>query len=364
MTARDPLFVVGAGGAGQTSPTEARLAMAGLVAPDTGGVSARAGVFYGPGTPLSVTGTASMAYNVAAGQAAVNRASSALGVYVGANDATVSVSTTAAPGTAGTSRYDLIYIRFPDAEQGDGTSAATIGVVQGTAAASPTRPTGSVPAGALVLAEAQVFQGNTRTDTGVIITQTAPWTAAAGGILAIRSSTERAALTQYDGLTIFRTDTDRFEVSVGGSWLVACDPNAWASYTPTLTSSTGATPTTGTGGSITGSWTQQGKTVTVQGTLTFGTSPTVPGGDLRISLPVAAGSRVYLGQCFGSTSSNPNLFVGTCIAATGLSYISFQVPSASTIGDLNVLGNSSYPFAAITFASGNLLRFQITYEAA
>src|SRR4051812_45278302 len=104
MTARDPLFVVGAAGAGQTSPTEARLAMTGLVATGLGGTGVRAGVFQATTTNI-VTGTSAtspLTYNVAACSVAVQR-TSAGGVYLGANDGTTAIPTVAAPASG--SRY-------------------------------------------------------------------------------------------------------------------------------------------------------------------------------------------------------------------------------------------------------------------
>lgn len=270
MTARDPLFVVGAAGAGQTSPTEARLALAGLIAPSTG-AGARSGVLYGAGSPLAVTGTSGMSYSVAAGQAVADRGSTALGSYLGSNDAAATVTTTAAPGTAGQSRYDVIWIRFPDAEQGDANSAAVLGVTQGTASASPTVP--AIPTGALALAQALVPNGATRTDTLVTITQVAPWTVARGAAVPVRSSTERGALSTYSGLTAYRIDTGRTEQwTPSGAWATIADPGAWTSFTPTWTSS-GTNPSLG-NGTLAGRWTQVGKRVDFTIVLTSGSTTT------------------------------------------------------------------------------------------
>lgn len=305
MTAKDPIFVVGPAGAGQTSPTEARLALAGLVAPSTGGVEARAGVLYGPGSPLAVTGTTGMSYSVSAGVAVATRATAALGAYIGSNDAAATVSTTAAPGTVGTSRYDLVYLRFPDAEQGDPNSAAVLGVVQGAAAASPTRPTGSVPAGALVLAEALVPNGTTRTDTGVTITQTAPYTAARGATLAVRSQTERDALTAYNGLRVYRIDTGREELRTGGAWKVVSAPGAWTPWTPSWTAS-GTNPTVG-NSVFECAYSQVGQTVSVRISLTIGSTAAAGAGAYSLSLPVAAidaVEQVIAGEYFDSSTGN------------------------------------------------------------
>lgn len=209
MTARDPLFVPDV-----TSPTDARLALSGLMAPDTGGVAVRAGAFYGPST-FNITGTTGMSYSVAAGVAVVSRGAS-VGPYVGANDGATTVTTTAAPGSG--SRYDLIYIKFPDVEQGDGDSNAVFGVVQGTAGGSPTVPTGSLPTGAVAIGQALVPSGTTRTDTGVTITKNIPYTVARGAPIPVRSQAERDALTKYAGLVARRLDTGLDNVTDGSTW--------------------------------------------------------------------------------------------------------------------------------------------------
>lgn len=217
MTARDPLYVAGAGGAGQTSPTEARLAQSGLIAAGDTAAGFRAGAMYGPAV-WTVTGTSAtspMTYQVGAGHAVVSRGA-ALGAYLGANDGAATVNTTAAPGSG--SRYDLIYIHFPDVEQGDSDSAAVLGVVQGTASGSPTIPTGDLPDGALAIATALVPSGTTRTDTGVTITKIVPYTVARGAPVPVRNETERDALTGYAGLVARRLDTGLDNIHNGTGW--------------------------------------------------------------------------------------------------------------------------------------------------
>lgn len=212
MAARDPLFVPDV-----TSPTDARLALGGLMAPGTGGVDVRAGVMHGP-TVFNIAGTSAtspMSYTVTGGVAVVSRGAST-GPYIGANDGTATVETTAAPGSG--SRYDLIYIKFPDEEQGDPDSNAVFGVVQGTASGSPTVPTGSLPTGALAIGYALVPSGTTRTDTGVTITKNVPFTVARGAPVPVRNQTERDALTTYDGLVARRLDTGMDNIHDGTEW--------------------------------------------------------------------------------------------------------------------------------------------------
>lgn len=217
MTARDPIFVAGAGGAGQTSPTEARLALSGLIAAGDTAAGFRDGAMYGPAifTVSGTSATSPMTYQVGAGHAVVSRGS-ALGAYLGANDGAATVQTTAAPGTG--SRYDLIYIQFPDVEQGDSDSVAVLRVVQGTSSGSPTVPYGDLPDGALAIATALVPAGTTRTDTGTTITKVVQYTVARGAPIPVRNQTERDALTGYAGLVARRLDTGLDNVHDGSDW--------------------------------------------------------------------------------------------------------------------------------------------------
>lgn len=352
MAAKDPLFVVGAAGAGQTSPTEARLALGGLVAPGSGGVAVRAGVFRGPGNPGLVTGTGSMAYSVAAGQFAAQRSAATLGAYLGANDGSTTVATTAAPGTVGQSRWDLIWIRFPDAEQGDANSAATFGVTQGTASGSPSKPTGSVPDGALILAEALVPQGTTQTSS-LTITQVAPWTVAAGATVPVRSQTERDAITSYAGARAFRIDTGRTEEHDGSGWRVVTDPGAWRSFTPTWTAGT-TNPTLG-NGTLAGRYTVIGRTVHFRVELTFGSTTTVGVGSYRWAPPlplanILGGASEPVGQATLQDTSASTRYARTAyVSAAGISL---------TAEDGTIAGHAN-PAA---WANGDTICIYGTYE--
>lgn len=208
MTARDPLFVPDV-----TSPTDARLALGGLMAPGASGVDVRTGAMYGPAT-FNVSGTAGMAYSVTGGVAIASRGAS-VGPYIGANDGATSVSTTAAPGSG--SRYDVIYLLFPDVEQGDADSNAVFGVIQGTASGSPAEP--SIPTGAVRIAKALIPSGVTATNAGgVVITKDVRYTVARGAPVPVRSQAERDELTQYAGLAVRRLDTGLDNISDGTSW--------------------------------------------------------------------------------------------------------------------------------------------------
>lgn len=198
--------------AGGLSITDTRLVLAGLIARDTAGAP-RLGVLPWHGNAL-VTGTTGMSYSV--GQFAAATSRNGAGVELVANDAATTVATTAAPGA--NSRIDVIWVRcrFPTYTDA-GQTTPTFGVTQGVASGSPVKP--AIPAGALELATAVISSSTTRTDTGVVITQTAPFTAAAGGVVWLRSQTEQDAWTPPNGAVAYRLDLGRQVVRSAGSWV-------------------------------------------------------------------------------------------------------------------------------------------------
>lgn len=193
-----------------TTTVEHRLQLAGLYAENAPGVP-RSGVL-GQATDQLVTARADMSYDVDPAALVISR-TAAEGVYTPTLAGTTNVATGAAPGT--NSRWDLIYIKQNDQAKGDADNAAVIGVQQGTAAATPTKPTGDLPAGAYVIAEARIFAGTTGTSGGSnTISQAWRHTAARGARINIRSATERAEITTpAKGLEILRTDLNQVDAA-------------------------------------------------------------------------------------------------------------------------------------------------------
>lgn len=237
MTARHGIFVSGAS-AGVTAPAEARLALQGLLT--------------GPGilTGCAVAGSSSgpnMQYTVAAGVLATSRnfaagvaGSTADGLYLWANDGSVTVtSATPAPGSG--TRYDLIYALHPNAFTSDGfgdaTSNPTFAVQVGTAGSTPVKPYASLPAGAMVLAESHVGTSIANASLATIVT-VVPNTASAGGVLPCTSSATYPA-SPYEGMAIYDQALNG-ELTYNGS-----------SWDKVLTGDTGWVNLTGIGGSYT-----------------------------------------------------------------------------------------------------------------
>lgn len=172
-------------GADGTTPLALRLALAALFP--------QAGILSG----LGVRGSSSLAYSVASGVAVCTR-----GAGDGSTLATVAAGSTPAVAANGTGypRIDAVWVAAHDKDQGDADNHVTLGVTQGTAAASPARP--SVPTYATVLAYMRLPAGATTTAQATVEAR-GDVASASGGTLGLLGE---AAL-----------NADR-EVSTGGSW--------------------------------------------------------------------------------------------------------------------------------------------------
>lgn len=197
-----------------TSPVEARVALAGLLT-QNGDLGVTPGVLSGG----AVTGKTAWAYTVGAGHFVTSRSATDGAVLLATDGATDTPSVSAAPATG--SRWDLIWIRHRDVENADPDSNAILGVTSGTSSGTPSKPYGSVPAGALVLAEAQVSAGAANTaDALVTITGVAPRVAARGGIIPVSSTTQRDLLTAAGSATnpVYTDLAGAIARSTGSGW--------------------------------------------------------------------------------------------------------------------------------------------------
>lgn len=166
-----------------------------------------------PGTGLEVTtGGGPEAATVAAGAGVVVDTSGG-GGYFFSNTAPVDLVLAARPGV-GNSRIDFVVARVKneDARPGDTDRQVEFAIVQGTAGASPTAPT--IPAGQLRLARLTIPSSGS-----IVVTQPAQRTAAAGGVILVADATERDAISpMFDGIMVYREDTDCYEGRVNGAW--------------------------------------------------------------------------------------------------------------------------------------------------
>lgn len=190
-----------------------------------GPVVARPGRRPGPGLTVTVGGTPEAA-SVAPGGGIITDTTGG-GSYRFVLPATVSKDLATRPGS-GTSRIDLVIarIRNTDIHPTDGGLDVIVEVVTGTAAASPVAPT--VPAAALQLATLTIPNTGTITVAGA-----PPRTAAAGGILIVTGTTQRDAISPvWDGIKVYREDTDTFESRVAGAWTPDGPPDTgWSNLT-------------------------------------------------------------------------------------------------------------------------------------
>lgn len=212
MTARPGLFVANAA-AGVTAPQDARLAAAGLL-------SGAPGVMASAGGAV-VTGSTSgpnMKYTVAAGVLATQRGTEAAdGDYVWSNDGPLLVDSGAPAPSSGT-RWDLIWARALNANDGfgDANSTPVLGVTVGTSGGSPTKPYASVPAGALVLAESNVGTSIANASLATI-TQVSKKVVARGGIQPVPSSGSYPS-SPYEGQYVDDAALDSLVRYNGSAW--------------------------------------------------------------------------------------------------------------------------------------------------
>lgn len=194
-----------------------RLGQAGLVARSTAGV-ARAGVFPA-GSGALVSARADLTVDIAAFVAVLTRGSSYGTVVVSNDGAMQSPTFGVAPGS--NSRIDVLWLRQNDSvDAADANDLPTWGITAGTAAPSPVAP--SVPSGALAFAQVLIPAGATATNSGgVVITDVFPYTAAAGGVVHLRSQAEQDAWSPIDGSRAYRLDTSMGLERVGGAWISA-----------------------------------------------------------------------------------------------------------------------------------------------
>lgn len=213
MAATDSLPTQDSGG---LSITDWRRILAGDVMRAANG-QARLGVIPAHTNDL-VTSLSSMAVSVAPFNAVTSRVGAALGVEKLANDGAVTVALAAAPSS--NSRIDVVWVRPQFVVSGDAANVPLFGATTGTAASIPTKP--AIPAGALELATVRIPSTATTTQSsGVQITQTAPYTAAAGGTLVFRNDSEMGAFIPVAGTTGFRLDTRQMWAYDGSNWTLA-----------------------------------------------------------------------------------------------------------------------------------------------
>lgn len=193
------------------SPLDERLVNGGLRTP---------GVISGCAV---TTSSSAMRYAVAVGVAQVSRSATDGGVPLPVPATTSTVD--AGPGSG--SRIDVVWVRQHDPDQGDPDALVEVGVTQGAAAASPTKPT--LPTGALQLKAYTVPAGATATSACTVYDDapiSVSWDGSRG-VLAYAVNTFAGSLG--DGGTMFsksfRLDTPRTTLINLETAVAALDPS-------------------------------------------------------------------------------------------------------------------------------------------
>lgn len=191
------------------------------------GLSVREGKRLGSGLECAISGDG-LGVVVQPGLAVVTHAVAAGGDYTVVIPTAVTKTLGSKP-TAGQKRRDTVVIDVQDEDVTEKTTTlreANIELLAGTpTAGTPT----ATAAGTMQFEIAQVhFDGS---NTPVIQATNPRYVWAAGGIGVVFSQTERDNLAAYNGLVVYRDDTDDFEARVNGAWrsLVGADSD-WVDY--------------------------------------------------------------------------------------------------------------------------------------
>jgi len=138
---------------------------------------------------------------------------------------------------------------------------------------------------------------------------------------------------------------------------------AWGTYIPTWTAAT-TNPVIG-NGSVTMLYLQVGKRVDLTIFLTVGTTTTFGSGAYKFTLPVAPNTSVsYQGSGQGTSGASGVMPVMPIIGIGLSTFLYFYVSATTAAGPLNLLSHTGLAGVAWTSASINILRGQITYQAA
>lgn len=200
---------------------DTRVATGALWTPGSTAVSTRQGLRPGPGNPGLVTQTGTPGPNVLvnAFQGVLN-ASRGAGPYIVTEPTQLTLPILDVPADPSNQRNDLIIFRQTDTYYLDGVTDEDVLRVQGTPSGTPADPSLAAYPDYLPYARVRVTAGAT-TITNAMIDDLRPgWVVALGGVLPIRTQTERDALTGWDGAVIYRMDRDWVEIHDGTAWRV------------------------------------------------------------------------------------------------------------------------------------------------
>lgn len=229
------------GPSGITDDFEAGKDLAGLIVRSAAGVP-RAGVF-GPAS-LIVARSDFKVDVLTFASALVRTAAGGSAVRFSGNDGTVTVPAAPLSAPASNQKYAIVYQKQNETARADANNTSVIDVVQGAANASAATALANaralLPAGALEIGTILIPSTATATDSpGVVITTTAPITAAAGARVPVRSTADLAAWVPDEGALAWQIDNGVTWERAASEWVAIASP--WFSYTPTFTNFTPGT---------------------------------------------------------------------------------------------------------------------------
>lgn len=344
MTLRTPIIA-----GGSDSAETFRLALGGLWVPASA-LNSRTGVTSVP----VLTGTGNFTATVGPFTCVIDGTSNSLqGSYPVAND----VATTVTIGAANTqARIDLISLQIQDnAYDSSGQQRGIFVVTAGTPSGSPVAP--STPANAIPLWTVPVG-ANATSITWASATAVFPYTAASGGMIPVRNSSDQPAVVNGAGLR-YRLDvtaaagaTSPVEASPDGTtWTpVYTAPGAWTTFATAWSSQSSPQPALG-NGTLTMKYTKIGRLVIVKMTLQTGSITTYGTSAWQFTLPFTAADAT---NCVGAAniSAAPNTYTGIA----GL----ISTTQAGFVFASNQYVSSTNP---LTWASGQQLNATFSYES-
>jgi hypothetical protein len=268
------------------------------------------------------------------------------GLYAGYNDAAATLTHSAAPGTPGQSRRDLVVARVEDQAYSGSTNAWSLAIVAGVAASSPVDP--SIPANAVVLARVVIAFGQT-TVTNANITDLRPRMVANGGVgvgnsarrpgvalgpLSINSLGGPAQAVPEAGALFYETDTSLLQLYNGTVWVPIANSGAWQSYTPVWTTSGGGQALNN--GSLSGRYVKVGRMCQFHIYMAFGTTSNGGIGTYSFTLPfqtVGVFEQLTTAKLFCSNGTSN--WIGIGYSPANGTTVSPYFPISPTISHLN-----------------------------
>lgn len=211
---------------GVTGLADHRTLQANLTQP-AGTLAARSGLFKADGAGALSTVSAMVARVAPLRAVIANTISASLGPYFIVSDANVDI--TFDNGEGAVPRVDRIIARvYDDDNDASGFTEGRIEYWKGQSGGSAT----AMPDNSLLLYEMTVPAGASAGGGGINFANAVDkrvYTTAHGGVIPVHNATDMAALTQYEGMVIYRVDIGAFYVSVGGTFRPRSVPNVASS---------------------------------------------------------------------------------------------------------------------------------------